>query len=135
MNVAELIKPGASLEQTFTVDEEKTARHLGSGDSRVLATPCLIAFMERLCNQMLLEVLPEGLSSVGVMVTVHHLAPTPVNGWVKVKAEVLSIDGNSVTFSVQAWDDQDQVGAGQHQRIIIDVDRFMKRVGAKNHNS
>jgi fluoroacetyl-CoA thioesterase len=91
--------------------------------------------MERLCNQMLLDVLPKGLSSVGVMVTVHHLAPTPVNGWVKVKAEVLSIDGNSVTFSVQAWDDSDQVGAGQHQRVVIDVERFMKRINAKNHNS
>lgn len=134
MNVAELIKPGTSLEQTFIVDEDKTARHIGSGASRVLATPCLIAFMERLCNQMLMDVLPEGLSSVGVMVTVHHLAPTPVNSWVKVKAEVLSIDGNSVTFSVQAWDDHDQVGAGQHQRVIIDVDRFLKRVHAKNHN-
>ncbi len=135
MNVADLIQPGTSLEKVFTVDEDKTARHLGSGDSRVLATPCLIAFMERLCNQMLLDVLPKGLSSVGVMVTVHHLAPTPVNAWVKVKAEVLSIDGNSVTFSVQAWDDSDQVGAGQHQRVVIDVERFMKRVSAKNHNS
>jgi fluoroacetyl-CoA thioesterase len=135
MNVAELIQPGTSLEKVFTVDEDKTARHLGSGDSRVLATPCLIAFMERLCNQMLLDVLPKGLSSVGVMVTVHHLAPTPVNGWVKVKAEVLSIDGNSVTFSVQAWDDCDQVGAGQHQRVVIDVERFLKRVAAKNHGS
>ena len=134
MNVAELIKPGTTLEQTFMVDEDKTARHIGSGNSRVLATPWLIAFMERLCNQMLMEVLPEGYSSVGVMVTVHHLAPTPVNGWVKVKAEVLSIDGNSVTFSVQAWDDHDQVGAGQHQRAIIDLERFLKRVNAKNHN-
>ncbi|MBN1535973.1 MAG: thioesterase family protein [Anaerolineales bacterium] len=135
MDLAELIKPGTSLEQVFIVDEEKTAHHLGSGESRVLATPCLIAFMERLCNKMLLSVLPEGYSSVGILVTVHHLAPTPVNCSVKVKAEVLSIDGNSVTFSVQAWDDYDQVGAGQHQRAVIDIARFMKRVAAKNHET
>lgn len=135
MNVADFIKPGTSLEKEFFVDEDKTARHLGSGESRVLATPCMIAFMEKLCNQMLTEVLPEGYSSVGVLVTVHHLAPTPVNSQVKVKAEVLSIDGNSVTFSVQAWDDYDQVGAGQHQRVVIDIDRFLKRVSSKNHES
>jgi len=132
MNVADLIKPGTSLEKVFIVDEDKTAHHLGSGDSRVLATPCMIAFMERLCNQMLSEVLPEDYSSVGVLVTVHHLAPTPVFCQVKVKAEVLSIDGNSVTFSVQAWDDHDQVGAGQHQRVVIDVNRFLKRVSEKS---
>jgi predicted thioesterase len=50
---------------------------------------------------------------------------------VRVRAEILSIDGLQVTLEVQAWDDQEQVGAGQHQRVVIEEARFLKRVAGK----
>ena len=120
MELTDIIKPGMAREETFLVDEDKTARHVGSGASRVLARPWLIA-----------EHLPEGFSSVGVHVDVRHLAPTPVGSQVRVRAEVIEVSETRVTLIIQAWDHVDLVGEGSHQRVVIDQERFLRRVEAK----
>ena len=131
MDYSEIIKPGMTGEETFEVKEEHLASHVGSGAMRVLATPRLIDFMEGTSHRMIARRLPKGYSSVGTEVNMRHLAPTPLGGKVRVKAEVLSIDGIKVTLSVQAWDEIEQVGSCTHQRMIIDEARFLKRVAAK----
>jgi predicted thioesterase len=131
MELTEIIKPGIAREESFLVDEDKTARHVGSGASRVLASPWLIAFMERVSHRLIAEHLPDGSSSVGVHVDVRHLAPTPVGSQVRVRAEVIEMDGTRVTLVVQAWDHVDLVGEGSHQRVVIDQERFLRRVDAK----
>ena len=47
MELTSIFQPGMQREEVFTVEEEHSARHVGSGASRVLATPWLIGFMER----------------------------------------------------------------------------------------
>jgi predicted thioesterase len=49
-----------------------------------------------------------------------------------VRAEILSLEGTRVNFNVQAWDPTETVGDGQHQRVVIDEARFLKRVQAKS---
>jgi predicted thioesterase len=131
MDLTELIKPGMASEETFVVEERHLAFHIGSGAARVLATPAMIGLMERVAHLFLARVLPEGQSSVGVHVDVRHLAPTPLGATVRVRAEVLAVEGSKVDFSVQARDEHEQIGAGQHQRVVIDLARFLKRVAAK----
>jgi predicted thioesterase len=45
--------------------------------------------------------------------------------------EVLQVDGRRVLFDVQARDDEEMVGDGRHERVVIDVERFLQRVAAK----
>jgi fluoroacetyl-CoA thioesterase len=134
MELSELILPGMNREDTFPITLENSAIHLGSGSSRVLATPWMIAFMERVSHRLLTCCLPEGFSSVGTHLDVHHLAPTPVGATIRVKAEVLSLDGNRIYFSVEAWDDLDKIGEGKHERVVIDEVRFLRRVEKKITN-
>ena len=131
MDVTEFVQPGMKKEINFTVEEQHTAVHVGSGSVKGLATPVMIAFMERAARDLLEECLPEGYSSVGVHVDVRHLAPTPQGGEVRVRAEVLSLDGRRVDFTVQAWDAVELVGEGCHQRVVIDEARFAQRVQGK----
>jgi predicted thioesterase len=133
MYINEIITLGMKNEASHLVGEEHTAIHIGSGGSKVLATPWMIAFMERVSHGLLAQHLPEGYSSVGVLVHVRHLAPTPVGNTVRVACEVIDIDGVRVTFKVQAWDDTELVGEGEHQRYVIDEARFLKRVTGKGH--
>ena len=128
MEIADYIKPGITREQTITVTEEHTAAHVGSGSLRVLATPWMIAFMEKNSRIMLDEYLPEGYSTVGVLVNVRHLAPSAVGSTVRVTAEVKSVEGSKVILEVAAWDGEEQIGSGTHERFVIDVERFLKRV-------
>ena len=112
MDITEFVQVGMKKEATFTVEEGHTAAHVGSGSVKVLATPIMIAFMERAARDLLEECLPEGYSSVGVHVDVRHLAPTPLGGAVRVVCEVLDVDGRRVAFGVNAWDAQEQIGDG-----------------------
>jgi predicted thioesterase len=131
MDVNEFIKPGLRKEQDILVEEKHTAGHVGSGALRVLATPAMIGFMERNAHQLLAEHLPVGYSSVGVVVEVRHLAPTPVGQNVRLIAEVLEVEGLKVTLRVEAWDVSEKIGEGRHQRMVIDEARFLRRVEAK----
>lgn len=131
MEFSELITPGMVREDSFPITSDISAIHIGSGSSRVLATPWMIAFMERVSHRLLTCCLPEGYSSVGTHIDVRHLAPSPVGGTIRVRVEVLSIDGIKVFFAVEAWDNLEKVGEGRHARVIIDEARFLRRVDKK----
>ena len=132
MDLNEIFNPGMAREETFLIEEEHSAIHVGSGSLRVLATPWMIAFMERNARRLIGERLPQGYSSVGARVDVRHLAPTPVGSQVRVRAEVVAVDGSKVELSIQAWDEQEQIGDGQHQRVVIEEERFLRRVARKS---
>jgi fluoroacetyl-CoA thioesterase len=131
MELRESIEPGMKREESFQIEDEYSAIHVGSGASRVLATPWMIAFMERVSHRLLAEHLAPGSSSVGILVNIRHLAPTPVGSRVRVLSEVQEVDGPKVTFLVEAWDEHEKIGEGQHQRMVIDEERFLRRVNAK----
>jgi predicted thioesterase len=131
MEVKDLITVGMVNEVTFPVEERHITSHIGSGTAPVLATPWLIGFMEATAHRLLMKHLPAGQSSVGIHVDMRHLAPTPPGQSVRVRAEVTAVEGFKVSFAIQAWDAVEQVGECQHQRAVIDVARFQRRVDAK----
>ena len=131
MKLDEIITAGTVREDTYSVEMEHMAIHIGSGSARVLATPWMIAFMERTSHRLLAGCLPEGFTSVGIRVDVRHLAATPIGGTIRVRAEILAVDGFRVTLKVNAWDEVEKIGEGNHERYIIDEKRFLTRVEAK----
>ena len=131
MELSKLIQPGMTREDSFKISMDNSAIHIGSGSSRVLATPWMIAFMERVSHRLLTCCLPEGDSSVGTHLDVRHLAPTPVGATIRVKVEVLSVDENRVYFFIEAWDNVEKIGEGNHERVVIDEARFLRRVEKK----
>ena len=69
------------------------------------------------------------------MVNVRHLAPTPMGCKVRVRSELVKLEGSKASFEVQAWDEHELIGDGQHQRVVIDEDRFLRRVASKSSNT
>ena len=132
MDFSECVEIGSVLEELYTVEEKNLAGHVGSGSVRVLATPWMISFMERTAHRLLARCLPQGYSSVGTLVNVRHLAPTPLGSTVRVRAEVTGIQGALVDLKIEAYDELELAGDGTHQRFIIDEERFLKRVQAKS---
>lgn len=132
MEVDQAVKIGMEHELFYQVEEKHTAVQIGSGAIRVLSTPSMIGFMERTCHQFLASYLPDRLSSVGAHVDISHLAPTPVGATLKVRCKVMRVEGNQVSFEVEAWDDIEKIGAGKHLRVIVEQDRFLRRVAKKN---
>jgi predicted thioesterase len=126
------IQKGMTREEVFLVEEQHTAYHIGSGDSKVLATPWMISFMERVSNRLLAECLPDEYITVGTRVDVRHLAATPVNVNVMVHAEVLEVLDRRITLRIEAWDNEEKLGEGLHERVIVNRERFLQKALEKN---
>ena len=125
------IEPGMVAEATQEVTCELTALYVGSGDLQVYATPAMAALVEQTCTSMVTPLLPDGQTSVGTELRIRHLAPTPMGGMVRIRAEVVAAQDNLITFNARIWDEVELVGEVDHQRVVIEVDRFMRRVDAK----
>lgn len=126
------IQPGMINEMIVMVAESDTARVSG-GESLppVLSTPRLISFMERTAHYGVLPHLQDGQSTVGTLVNVRHLAATPVGMQVRFRAELVEVDRRRLRFTVEAWDEMEKIGEGEHERFIIDQGRFNERLAQK----
>ena len=114
------------------VTEDITARNVGSGTVAVLATPMMIALMEKTCLQSVRPFLEEGQDTVGTRVDVSHTAATPVGMTVRCESELVEIDRRRLVFRVTARDDAGVVGEGMHERFIIDIAKFQAKALTRN---
>jgi len=112
---------------TVVVDEDMTASHVGSGAVAVLATPQLVALVERVAVALLDAALPGGTTSVGASVAIDHLAPTPPGAEVTATVRVEQIEGHAVRFSFVASDPAGEVARGSHVRVLVDRASFEQR--------
>ena len=97
----------------------------------VLATPVMIMVVENAALNAIKPYLEPGESAVGTGIDIRHTAPTPAGARVVGEAEVTRVDGRRVAFAVRAVDDSEEIGAGTHERMIVDLQRLMKRLEGK----
>jgi len=131
MKIMERIPLGASATRSITVTREMTVAHYHPHMPEVYGTPMMIYHMEVAADDAIMKFIPEGWVTVGVGIQVRHLAATPVGLIVTTRAEVRSVEGNTVTFAVEAHDGVEKIGEGVHIRAPIELARFERRVRAK----
>jgi fluoroacetyl-CoA thioesterase len=125
------ITPGLIGTADLIVAPEHTAPFVGSGRIAVLATPVMINVIEAAALAAIEHLLPTGHQSLGIHLDVSHVAATPVGLRVTATAEVLRVEGRTVTFRVEARDDFEPIGGGTHARVVVSVARFDERVQRK----
>ena len=122
---------GAQGRHEMIVTSEVAISFLNNEEARVLATPWLIAFLEMTARDTVKPFLSDDEDTVGTQVNVSHLAATPMGLKAVFEAEVLQVEGQRVLFRVAAHDDRDRIAEGTHERFVIDVKRFARKVQAK----
>ena len=125
------LRPGLTGHADLLVGEEHTAPRIGSGRVRVLATPVMINLMEAAALDAAENLIPAGHQSLGTRLDVRHIAATPVGMRVRATARLVSVEGRTLEFQVEARDEKDLIGDGSHQRLVVNVARFDQRVQAK----
>jgi predicted thioesterase len=113
------------------VGVEHTAPSIGSGKVPVLATPVMINVIEAAALAAVEHLLPAGHQSLGIHLDVRHFAATPIGMHVTATAELIAVDGRTLSFRVEARDDKEPIGGGSHQRVVVNVARFDERVQKK----
>ena len=94
----------------------------------VLATPVMIMMMENAALNAIKPYLDAGESAVGTRVDVVHRMPTPLGESVNAYAEVIKSDGRRVEFLIEAKVGAEQIGAGTHERMVIDLAKFSEQL-------
>ena len=112
-----------------TVRECDTAQAVGSGTLPVFATPMMVALMENAAMKASEQLLQEGESTVGSELNIKHIRPTAVGEEVSATATLTAQEGRKLTFSVVATDKNGTIGEGAHVRYIINIEKFMSKIG------
>lgn len=119
-----MLEVGIKLTIEKTVTENDTASRAASGTVDVLATPVMIAWMEKAALELVQARLEEGESTVGTEVNIKHLKSSPVGKKLSVSATLKEIDRRKLTFYVSVADGEEIVGEGTHTRFIINKEKF-----------
>jgi len=131
------LKPGLRHSATLRVGEAMAVpaqgRMLGFAGEMppVFATANMIAFVEWTCVAALAPYLAPHLRTVGTRVEMTHTAATPIGMRVTAEIELIEIDDRRLRFKVGVRDEKEPIGEGFHERMIVDHDRFMARLGRK----
>ena len=115
----------------MVVGEQHTAPRIGSGRIRVLATPVMIQLIESAALAAVEQSLPEEHQSLGTHLDITHIAATPVGMRVRATAEVIRVEGRTIYLRVRAEDEREVIGEGTHERVVVNLERFDKRIQNK----
>ena len=124
-------RPGQAAKIRFVVETKHIIDFAEEGMPAVLATPWLIWFMEHTAREAMLPHLEPTESTVGTLVDIEHLAPTPLGQAVNCRAQVLRSEGSQFLFKLEAFDEQEKIANGLHKLNVIDKARFAGRVARK----
>ena len=126
-----IMEIGKSYTVKIKVEENDTAKMVGSGTLLVLATPKMIALMEEAAYKCVAEDIEPGTSSVGTLMNVKHLSATPVGVEVSATATVTEVDGRRIAFKVEAYDEAGIIGEGVHERFVVVEEKFITKTYSK----
>jgi len=136
--VKDTLKTGIRYEHKFVVPLSKTVPALYPESEEfiempeVFATGFLVGFLEWACIKAVNPHLdwPQE-QTVGTHINVSHIAATPPGLEVTAIVELIEVDGRRLVFSVEANDGIDLISKGEHERFVIQKDKFDAKLGAK----
>ena len=122
------LKPGLKGTAELTVAREHCTSR---GGPWVFMTPAMVQFSEQSCHNLVAPLLAAGQHTVGTVVYIKHLAPTPEGMKVRADMELIEVDRRRLKFKVQIFDEMELVGECEHERFVIDIDKAGERLQKK----
>lgn len=124
-----MLKEGLTHTSKVTVTLDNCASAVGSGGLNVFATPSMVALMENAAMNAVAPFLPEGSTTVGSEINTTHIKPSALGAEIEATATLTAVEGRKLLFDVEARDASGAIGKGTHVRFIVDIERFMAKLG------
>lgn len=123
------LEPGLTAIVRHTVAPSDTAEALGSGDVAALGTPRVVGLCEEATVAALVGHTEKGATTVGQSVQINHLLPSPIGATVTAEAVLEAREGRRLKFRVALTDGDQLLAAGRIQRVVVNRDDFLARLG------
>ena len=101
------------------------------GEYQVFSTPSMVQFCEASAGELIAPYLQPGQGQVGVVVTIRHMGPTPMGKHVRAEVDLVGMDRRRLSFKIKVFDDVEQVGDCDHDRFIVDLDKYQAKLKKK----
>lgn len=123
---------GLQVGMKHVVEREVTeAMTTTRGEYKVFSTPSMVQFCEASAGQLVAPYLKPGQGQVGMVVTIRHMGPTPMGKRVRAEVDLVGIDRRRLSFKIRVFDDIEQVGECDHDRFIVDLDKYQAKLKKK----
>jgi fluoroacetyl-CoA thioesterase len=138
MNGAAL-RPGLRYAKTLTVEPGLTVPEVSPAFDfhdmpAVFATAYMVARIEAACLEAVKPFLASDQRTVGTRIDVSHSAATPFGMKVTAEVELIEVGGRRLRFRVECRDEKDVIGAGFHERFVVDLPKFLARLRGKRES-
>ena len=125
------LEPGIWHEVEYVVGPGTLASDMGNPGVDVLGTPTIFWWVEDVATKLVTPLLGPGQATVGALVVLRHLAATPAGMTVRARATLREVNGRRLRFAVDLFDEHEKIAAAEHDRVIVDLKRFLDRIAQK----
>ncbi|MFT3984269.1 MAG: thioesterase family protein [Lachnospiraceae bacterium] len=126
-----MLREGIKGEIRKVVTNDDTAVVYKSGEAEVYATPAMAALMEETAWMSIKPYLDEEESSVGTMLCITHISPTPIGMSVVCQSHLVTMEGKKLVFELRVEDEKGLIGEGTHERVIVEKEKFQTKANKK----
>ena len=123
--------PGLMGKAEIIVKEKDLVSRLGGVPVHVLSTPRLIQLLETAAIDAIRDFLHSDQVSLGTLIKVRHLSPTPLGMKVTAHAILKEVNQKRLLFWVDAHDEIEKVAEGEHERVLVSKEKFLQRIEKK----
>jgi 2-hydroxychromene-2-carboxylate isomerase/predicted thioesterase len=116
---------GLSAVHAVVPGPEACASAIGNTGVDVVSSPWLVGLLEEASHRLVRDLYEPGEGTVGVQLTLSHLAAALPGREVCAHARLAAMDGRRLRFDVAAFQGTRELMRGTHERIVVDLDRFM----------
>ena len=122
------LKVGMKHTEIWEVTEERSTQR---GAYKVFATWAMTRMVEMTANNLVSKHLKPEQGQVGIYILIKHMGPTPIGKSVRAEAELVGIDKRRLSFKIKVFDDVEQVGESDHDRFVVDLDKYFAKLEKK----
>ncbi|MGX7419245.1 thioesterase family protein [Carnobacterium gallinarum] len=119
------------INKTIIVDSQQTAEAFKSGDIPVYASPALMAKSEELAKDLVIPLLKEGETTVGIEFSLNHIRPTEVGAQVDFEVRLVEQNKTILVYDFTVESKGQLIAEGTHKRAIINRQKFMEKLTKK----
>lgn len=118
--------PGLTGKVEMIVSREDLVKNIDKDLWDVLSNSRLIELLESASIDAIKDFINPDQISIGKSIKLIHLSPTPIGMKVTAHALLNRIDKNRLIFLVNAYDEKGKIVEGEHERLVISKEKFLK---------
>lgn len=118
--------PGLTGKAEMILKKDNLEKSLTENSIDVLSVSCLIELLEAASINAIKDFIYPDQINLGTSIKLSYISPAPIGMKVIAHALLKRVENNRLFFLVNAYDEKGKIADGEHERIIISKENFLK---------